>query len=148
MSWMLSVVLMVMGLSLVGGMVHLWRGHRRAQGARLQAGEAATRDVDQLSVRLYIDKSLAGGPRAPGGRDRARMVVSETRFVLSTGHGRVLEIGEDRPGSVRCTGPRRLVVEGLHPSGRARVRAELVVDDAEGWQAAAEKVPGTQRAAI
>jgi hypothetical protein len=66
------------------------------------------------------------------------MVLSEQRLILATGHGRVLEISAERPGSVRCTGPRRLVIEGQHPSGRAEVRAEMAIDDAEGWQQAAE----------
>jgi hypothetical protein len=26
-----------------------------------------------------------------------------------------------------------MIIEGLHPSGRARVRVELVIDDEQGW---------------
>jgi len=137
MSTLLSAILLFVALVVVGGLIHGYRKVRRDRSARLPDGEDTVRDADQVSVRLYVNRSIPGGPSAPGGRDRARIVLSDKRLLLCTGHGRVLEINAEQAGSVRCTGPRRLVIEGMHPSGRADVRAELTVDDSEGWQAAA-----------
>jgi len=134
---LLSVVIVFGALTVVAALFNAWRKSRRNRGASLPDGEVVVREVEEAAVRLYVNTSIPGGPKAPGGRDRGRLVMSHQRMVLATGHGRVLEISADRPGSVRCTGPRRLVIEGRHPSGRADVRAELAVDDAEGWQAAA-----------
>lgn len=140
MQMVLSTVLVFVGLMVVAGVFQAYRAHQRQRGSQLASGESEVRLADGVSVRLYVDRSILGGPRAPGGRDRARVVLSNRRLLLATGHGRVVEIAHDRPGSVRCVGPRRLVIEGDHPTGRARVRAELVVDDAEGWQADAQRL--------
>lgn len=137
MSTFVSALILFAALVVVGGLVHGWRKLRRDRAAQLPDGEVAVKDIDQVSVRLYINRSIPGGPSAPGGRDRARIVLSDKRLMLCTGHGRVLEINMEQAGSVRSTGPRRLVIEGMHPSGRADVRAELTVDDSEGWQDAA-----------
>ena len=137
MNMLLSAVLLFAALVLVGGLLHGYRKIRRDRGARVPADEEVVLEVDQVSVRLYVNRSIPGGPSAPGGRDRARLVLTDKRLLLCTGHGRVLEIHGEQGGSVRSTGPGRLVIEGMHPSGRADVRAELTVQDAEQWQAAA-----------
>lgn len=139
---LLSTALLFGFLIVCATVFQAWRRGRRSRGARLPDHETQVREVEEAAVRLYINRTIPGGPRAPGGRDRARVVLSDQRLLVSTGHGRVLEITAERPGSVRCTGPRRLVIEGQHPSGRADVRAELAVDDAEGWQAAAGGLQG------
>ena len=139
---LLSLGIVFGGLIVVAVLFQGWRKSRRNRGAILDEGEGVLREVEDVGVRLYVNRNVPGGPRAPGGRDRGHMVLSEHRLILATGHGRVLEIGPDRPGSVRCTGPRRLVIEGQHPSGRADVRAEMAVDDARGWQAAATALEG------
>jgi hypothetical protein len=139
---LLSFIIVFGALIAVATVFNAWRKSRRKRGSALPDGEAVARMVEDVAVRLYVNVTIPGGPRAPGGRDRAQLVLSDQRLILATGHGRVLEIDAERPGSVRCTGPRRLVVEGQHPTGRAEVRAELAVDDAEGWQAAASALSG------
>jgi len=140
MTTLVSALILFAALVVVGGLIHSWRKLRRDRAAHLPDGEVVLRDADQVSVRLYVNRSIPGGPSAPGGRDRARIVLSDKRLLVCTGHGRVLEINAEQAGSVRCTGPRRLVIEGMHPSGRADVRAELAVDDSEGWQEAASQL--------
>lgn len=142
---LLSLFLVLGSLVAVATVFQAWRKSRRTRGAALPDGETILREVEEAAVRLYVNQSIPGGPRAPGGRDRARLVLSSERLILATGHGRVIEVRADRPGKVRCTGPRRLVVEGMHPSGRADVRAELAVDDAEGWQSAAAALTGVDK---
>ncbi len=142
MQTLLSLAVVFGALVVVATVFQAWRKSRRNRGALLGDGEQVLREVEDIGVRLYVNRNVPGGPRAPGGRDRARMVLSGHRLILATGHGRVLEMGGERPGSVRCTGPRRLVVEGHHPSGRAEVRAEMAIDDAEGWQEAATALDG------
>lgn len=139
--WIVAIVVVFGGLISLNLGLRAWRSSRRRGGASLPPGELARRHAAHLSVRLHTDRSLPGGLQ-PGGGNRARgeLVMSDQRLLLATGHGRVLEIRPDQPGEVRFAGPRRLVVEGLHPSGRARVRAELVVDDAEGWAEAARAI--------
>ncbi len=139
--WLIAVVIVFGGVVGLNLGLRMWRSQRRRGAATLPAGEAAVRRVGGLSVRLHTDRSLPGGLQAGGGtRGTGELVLSSRRLVLATGHGRVIEIHREQPGEVRFAGPRRLVVEGLHPSGKARVRAELVVDDAEGWAAAAQEL--------
>jgi hypothetical protein len=137
MSMLLSAILLFAALVVVGGLLHGYRKLRRDRGARIPDGEQVVLEVDRVSVRLYVNRSIPGGPSAPGGRDRARLVLTQERLLLCTGHGRVVEINSEQGGSVRSTGPGRLVIEGMHPSGRADVRAELTVQNAEQWQACA-----------
>jgi hypothetical protein len=139
---LLSFAIVFGALVVVAILFQAWRTSRRNRGAIISPEEMVVRDIEDIAVRLYVNRNIPGGPRAPGGRDRGRMVLSGQRLILSTGHGRVLEIRADRPGSVRCTGPRRLVIEGQHPSGRADVRAEMAIHDAEGWQEAAAALSG------
>ena len=142
MTSLLSNAVVFGALMVVAVLFQAWRASRRNRGARLDPSETVLRETEAIAVRLYVNRNIPGGPRAPGGRDRGRMVLSDQRLILTTGHGRVLEIRSDRSGSVRCTGPRRLVIEGQHPSGRADVRVELAIDDAEGWQQAAGALSG------
>ena len=77
---------------------------------------------------------LLGGPKSMSiNSTRADLSMSDARLVVSTHHGRVLELTRDQPGSVRCTGPRRLVIEGARQraDGPMSVRAELIVDAPE-----------------
>ncbi len=139
--WILTFGIVLGGLIGLNLALRAQRNWRRSGGATLPSGEPQLRAAAGLSARLFTDKSLSSGFQPGGGtRGKADLVMSGQRLVLATGHGRVLEIRPDLPGQVRFAGPRRLVVEGLHPSGRARVRAELVVDDAEGWAEAARSV--------
>lgn len=124
-------------LALLKGGVELARGRRRQRAASLPEGEAAVRRAERVPTRIFVDQTLPGGLKAGGiNRDPATLLLSGQRFLVSTGFGRVVEIGPDRAGEAKCVGPRRLVIEGSHPSGRARLRVECLVDDAEGWAAA------------
>lgn len=142
-----ALLLMMAALVLMTGAVRLWRWRRRRSAVRLPEETAVLREARDLPVRIFVDRTIAGGPKAGGmTRGRGHLVLTADRFILATGHGRLLDLTARAPGIARCTGPRRLVVEGVHPSGRAQVRAEILVDDAEGWVRAAAHL--TKEAAI
>jgi hypothetical protein len=110
------------------------RSRRRNRSANLPAGETIEKRLDGVSARIFADRTVPQGPKSGGiSRDPATLILGQRRFLVCTGHGRILEIGPDRPGVARCVGPRRLAIEGQHPSGRAKLRVELILDDAEGW---------------
>lgn len=119
------------------------RARRRTAAAVLPPGEQALRRADGVSARLYTDAQVAGGPK-PGGYSQgaATLLLTPRRIVLATEWGRALEITAEQPGELRWTGPTRIVLEGAHPSGRAKVRAELILRDDEAWLEAARSVPG------
>ena len=81
---------------------------------------------------------------------RADLSLSDARLLIATHHGRVLELTREQPGAVRCTGPRRLVIEGARQraDGPMSVRAELIVDDAERWAEEAAARIGARQIAL
>jgi hypothetical protein len=121
-------------LSVFNGGLRLLRRRRRRAGARLPDGDPEQRRAEGLPARIFSDRSLPGGPKAGGiNRDRADLLLGQRTVVLSTGDGRILDLGPGLSAEARCVGPKRLVLEADHRSGRARLRVELLVDDAEGW---------------
>lgn len=129
------LVVMVAALITVGFSQRL-RQWQRASAARLGEGEVVRRQSANVPARVTVERAITGGPQSGGINVlRADLTAGESLFVLATHHGRVLEISAARPGSASVTGPRRLVVEGTHPSGDTRVRAELLIDNPEGWAA-------------
>lgn len=136
-SLQLSMAIVALGVVLIGVLARWWRGRARDRAARLAGGVTPARLARDVSTRLSVEKSVTGGPSARGMLvGPAHLVLGADRFVVATHHGRVLLIDAAHPGEARCPGPRRLVIEGTHPSGATRVRVEAVVDDAEGWAAA------------
>ena len=144
MDLLFSFGLVLLFLILVNIGVRIYQGWRRRGGAMLPGGDRQVRVADSVPVRIFVDKTIPSGPKAGGiNRSKAILLLGERHLVLSTHHGRVLEIGPDRRGDARCVGPRRLVIEGSHPSGRSQLRAELIVDDAEGWAERIRALPAT-----
>jgi len=141
---MLASLLVVLG-ALVGVnlVARALRSRRRDRAAVLPPGEPGVRRADRVPARIFIDARVAGGPK-PGGYSQGQvtLVLSARRLVLASEWGRALEVRADLPGELRWTGPRRVVVEGTHPSGRARVRAELILDEEDAWLDAAARLPG------
>lgn len=136
--WLLALLTGLALLSGVNALLLRGRAARRAAGVALPPDEPVVQAVMNVPAQIFIDRQVPGGP-SPGGRtaDRVSLAASDGRLRLASGHGRIVEISAERPGAVRSPGPRRLVVEGTHPSGEARVRVELVVDGADAWVARA-----------
>lgn len=99
---------------------------RAARGVTLRVLVQGTRLFPGMSTRY-------------ANRTRGDLVLGRDRFVLATRRGVLIDLGpgHGRPlGSVRCTGPGRLVLEGDAPGSRGAMglyRVEVTVDDAEGW---------------
>jgi hypothetical protein len=139
-----TALVLVLGALVGVNLIARWlRARRRDQAAVLPPGEPLLRRADGVSARLFTDAQVAGGPK-PGGYSQgaASLLLTERRLVLATEWGRAIEINAEQPGELRWTGPTRVVVEGSHPSGRARVRAELILKDDRAWLDAAAAVPG------
>lgn len=148
---MLAVVVVVCSLIAAGGGLAWSRSRRRRNAGRLLPGEQLLRRADGVSARVFVERDLLAGPRAHGiNQAKADVILTDKRLTLATHHGRLLEITREVGGSVRCVGPRRLVIEvdPLHSKGSNKLRAELVLDDAEAWAQDAERQLGTQKAAL
>ena len=128
---------LIVGLSLIGlGVVStLVRRQRRVKASKVSAAHVI-KEARKLPARVFVDKSVVGGPqRGRTNRSQADLVLTEGRLLVATHQGRVLELTPRNPGSVRCTGPRRLILEGerLQKKGVMQVRVELICDEAEAW---------------
>ena len=143
MSWLISIAIVATGVLSLQLVDRLRRWRRREQGLRVADVEAVRMVSEPLAVRVFVDRSVPAGPRPRGYRQgRCRVLISDTRLVLSTDWGRLIEMRADRPGEMRWAGPRRIVFEGQHPTERTNVRAEVLMDDEEVWLAAASEVSG------
>jgi hypothetical protein len=131
-----------------GGGVHLFRQRNRRRASTVREGEQVILRADAVSARIYVDKDLLGGPSS-GGINRAQtdLVLTRDRLLVATHQGRLLELTPQTGGSVRNTGPNRLVIEGQQPGQGVKVRIELLTDQAEQWASAAEDALKTSRSA-
>ena len=135
-SWFASIAIVMGGL--VGGASLFQWSRRRSRAAAVRiAGQPMLRQARDVSVQLTVDGTAPRGLRA-GQRYRSpgHLLLAGDRLVLATNQGRVLELSAEKPGTLRTPGPRMMIIEGEHPSGRARVRAELVIDKEQEWAAA------------
>ncbi|MEL6349067.1 MAG: hypothetical protein AAFV53_38540 [Myxococcota bacterium] len=131
-SWILSVAIVMAGLAGVGWLAQ-W-GRRRSRAAAVATDAPSLREAVDVSVRLVVDHNAPGGLRAGMNyRSEGHLRLLDGRLLLATNHGRVLDMTAIERGQVRAPGPRMMILEGDHPSGRARVRAELVIDDEGEW---------------
>lgn len=129
-----SVALMLLAAAAAGLLVRELQRRARLRATGLPEGQRPLRVARALPGRLYVERSVVGGPQAGGiNRGATDLVLGPGQLLAATRYGRVLQIDASHPGSASCTGPRRLVLEGSHPSGSTRVRLEVVVPDAEGW---------------
>lgn len=134
--WALSFLIVFAGLVLIGLVARYARRYTRASAVVVE-GQTTLKEAVDVSVRLVVDANVPGGLRAGTSyRSEGHLRLMRDCLVLATNHGRVLELTLEQTGTVRAPGPRMMILEGMHPSGRARVRAELILDDESGWQAA------------
>ena len=108
---------------------------RRWAATRPMASETIKYDIDGISIHILADKSVnsmvqAGRPI----RSEGRLVISTSRVLLASSQGRVLEISKEHAGSVKALGGKRLILLGMHPTGKARMRVELVIEDEAIWE--------------
>ena len=114
--------------------LHYGQKHIRLQAIKRKDSEELICSVDRISVRVMSNASITGGPVA--GRiiqTIGAMALYDSRFILATNQGPMLEMSAERPGEARAVGGRRLVILGKHPTGRADLRLELIVENEEEW---------------
>ena len=132
-SWLISFAIVLSGFVAAAWGMKVFR--RRSRFAAVQVeGQSAVREAMDVPVRLTVDNNAPGGLR-PGRdyRGNGHLVLLSDRLILATDQGRVLEVSASQPGNIRAPGPRMIIIEGSHPSGRARVRVEMVIDDEQAW---------------
>ncbi|MCB9741094.1 MAG: hypothetical protein H6741_29610 [Alphaproteobacteria bacterium] len=149
-SYLLSLgIVLAVVIALTAGL-QLYRGAVRRRAATPPQGEAIQRQAQSIAARIFVDRSIFNGPQArKTNRAPADLVLTPERLLVATHHGRILELTRGNPGFARCTGPRRLVIEGQRPmkDGAVQVRVELILDAAEQWAAESAKALGSQEAA-
>ena len=107
--------------------------HRRLS-TRLKSSETILRELDFISLKVMSNKTLSMGPVAGQAmQTTGRMVLTDERLLVATNQGRMLELSEDNLGRARAVGPRRLVILGKHPAGKADLRFEMVVEQEGIW---------------
>lgn len=143
MSWLAAIVVVGLGVALVGALFERRRAQLRARSAALpgQAGPAQLAATG-VQARLLTDAALPGLRADVAHRLRVDLVLGAAGFRVGSHLGCLLASAAGQAVDARCVGPRRLVVEGVHPSGRARVRLELVIAGADLWAAALHGVVG------
>lgn len=151
MDWVLAIGVVVLGVIGVSVGLGISRNVKRKQAAKVPAGEQAKLEAKRVNARVMVDRSLLGGPVA--GKINAMtadLVLTDKRLVVATHQGRVLELMAGKGGSVKCTGPMRLVIEGTRPmaKGELKVRVEAVVDGADRWANQAREHLGTEHAVM
>ena len=130
----LSIVILFFILLFLRLGLHYLEKWRRAQGTRLSSEETVLLQSDGLSAKITSNATMPGGPTAGSTlRTLSRIVLTDKRLLVATNQGRIMEMGPERPGEARAIGPRRLALLGLHPTGRADMRIELVVKDEGRW---------------
>ena len=120
----------------------------RKSAARLREGEELLLKLLDQGADVTVERDLPTGLRKGKTRVRLDMVLSSERLVIATHHGKLLEFtGAD--GSVRSTGPSRLVLEGqrAEPVGATHVRVDIVTPTAIQWAEMAEEHLSTSRSA-
>ena len=140
---------LVFGLACLGvAAMHRSRRSNREKASRLMQGERPLLRLDGITARIYVDRDLLGGPSSNGvNRAPANVVLTPRRLLVATHQGRLLELTQQTGGSVRNTGPNRLVIEGQRPGGGAIVRVELLTDQAETWAVQSAETLKTSRSA-
>lgn len=149
--WILAVVLVLACAAGASAALRFARKKRRRASGELPAGEAPVLKQEDIPSRVYVDRTVLAGPVAGKINNMdADIVLTEKRLVVSTHQGRLLEITPQAGGSVRCTGPGRLVIEGSKPraDGEILVRVEALVATAETWSKRSAELLGTRTSAI
>lgn len=133
--YLVTAIAIVFGfLAVARGITEYGRRRRRLQASRIP-DDLVVKMVRGVGARVFVDKDMIDGPKAGViNNTPADLVLCADRLIVATRHGRILELTPGA-GSVRCTGPRRLVIEGerLRKHGPMKVRIEALVDDAEQW---------------
>lgn len=132
----LLVLVVAVGAALRGAS---WWTLRR--GAARVPRDQVVREARGVTLRVLVQgtRVFPGMSTRYANRTRGDLVLGRDRFVLATRRGVLVDLGPGRGrpfGSVRCTGPGRLVIEGDAPGSRGSTglyRIELTVDDAQGW---------------
>ncbi|MCB9663172.1 MAG: hypothetical protein H6732_03595 [Alphaproteobacteria bacterium] len=114
---------------------------RRRRGRALLRGEPPVREAHDVDGRVHLFRTPPWHGMLPGRAHPVRvdLLLAASRVVLASDQGVLAEVttATARPlKSARCTGPRRLVVEGevvLAGKPPGLWRLELLLDDAEGW---------------
>lgn len=132
--WGLSIVIVLGGFAAINMIAGVARKHARSVSVT-DDGQTVLRDAVDASVRFEVDAKVSGGLRPQVSyRSKGHLRLTTDTILLATNHGRILEITAAHPWVVRTPGPRMMILEGPHPSGRARVRAELIVDNEQDWK--------------
>lgn len=149
MDYALSILFAFAVAATLGGLLKLSRKRAREKAATVD--EEVLYEARSVPVRVMLDHDMLGGPAAGKiNRADADLILTAKRIVVATHHGRVLEIRKDQGGSVRSTGPGRLVLEGvrMRPSGDSKVRIECHLPESEVWADKAAKILSTSRSAL
>ena len=149
--WILALVLVLACAAGASAALRFTRKKRRRACAKLPAGEAPVLQQVDIPSRVYVDRTLLAGPVAGKINNMdADIILTEKRLLVSTHQGKLLELTQASTGSVRCTGPGRLVIEGSKPraDGEILVRVEALVATAETWSLRSAELLGTRRSAI
>lgn len=149
MSYVLSVLFAFAVAATLGGLLKLSRTRSRQKAATVD--EDVLLDARSVPARVIVDHDVLGGPVAGKiNRADADLVLTAKRLIVATHHGRILELRKDQGGSVRSTGPGRLVIEGTRPraEGDSKVRIELHTLEAEKWAGRAAAVLQTSKSAL
>lgn len=146
----LSALLVFAAAVCLGFALQFSRGRARARAAWVE-GEPVVLEKRGVSARVFVDQTMLAGPQAGVvNRAPADLVLTPERLLVATHQGRLLELKKGGGGSVRCTGPGRLILEGRKPRANAemKIRIEVLIDNAEQFALRAHELLETSRSAV
>ncbi|HJN75469.1 MAG TPA: hypothetical protein QGF58_16185 [Myxococcota bacterium] len=149
MSYALSILFAFAVAATLAGLLKLSRKRARENAATVD--EALLLEARAVPARVFLDHDILGGPTAGKiNRAAADLVLTAQRLVVATHQGRILELRKDQGGSVRSTGPGRLVIEGvrMRSGGNSKVRIELHLMESEDWARSAAAALATSKSAL
>jgi hypothetical protein len=146
----LSALLVFVAAIGLGFALQLSRKRARAEATRIE-GEPVVLETRGVTARVFVDQTMLAGPQAGKvNRAPADLILTPERLLVATHQGRLLELKKGSGGSVRCTGPGRLVLEGRKPRAKAemKIRVEVLTDKAEQFASRAHELLQTSRSAV
>ena len=135
----LAITLMIAMLLCAHTCTGIYQRWRCRAATKLDHSETMMMCAQRVSMHIQVDSNISSTLR--GGvsfRGEGRLVLSDSRLMLGSTKGRLLELSQNMPGTIRAIGPRRLLLKGMHPSKKGMIRAELVIDNETEWASRAQ----------
>ena len=138
-----ALILGLLCINIIGTqlMIKRYQKWRRTSSTRLQEDEKLLMECDLVPLRFVCDQTVNSRIHENVSlKGKGRIVLSNRRLLVGTSIGRIIEISQQKIGSIRAMGPRRVLLWGHHPTDIGKIRIELALNDEKKWEDAVMKM--------